>query len=332
VGVVVWVLVGAWAAWAAVRLLGVERGWVPVCAMAFTPYAAASAPVPVLVALATGRWLAAGVAVAALVVLAAAVLPRALGRPETAEGPVVRVLTCNLLHGEADPEPLVELVREHRVDLLALQEYTQLAEKKLRAAGLGRLLGYRAAAPRWEGKGSALYSRYPLAVAEPRINPGGYRNARATVQVPGFGALPVESAHPAAPYAAHQVPDWRAGLASQPPATPAGEIRLLLGDLNATLDHAPLRALLRTGYRDAARVVGRGLVPTWPYTGYGRIPRVTLDHVLADRRVKVRAVAAYRIPGSDHRALYAELVFPAAGGATAGGAAAGGATAGRARR
>jgi endonuclease/exonuclease/phosphatase family metal-dependent hydrolase len=313
VGVVVWVLVGAWAAWAAVRLLGVERGWLAVCAVAFTPYAAASAPLPVLVALATGRWLAAAVAGAALVVLAAAVLPRGLGRPEGAEGPVVRVLTFNLLHGEADPDPLVDLVREHRVDLLALQEYTQLADKKLRAAGLGRLLPHRATAARWEGKGSALYSRHPLAVDEPRVNPGGYRNARATVDVPGFGPVPVESAHPAAPYAAHQVPAWRAGLASQPPATPTGDIRLLIGDLNATLDHAPLRALLRTGYRDAASVVGRGLVPTWPYSAYGRIPRVTLDHVLADRRVKVRAVAVYRLPGSDHRALYAELVLPTPG-------------------
>jgi endonuclease/exonuclease/phosphatase family metal-dependent hydrolase len=50
---------------------------------------------------------------------------------------------------------------------------------------------------------------------------------------------------------------------------------------------------------------------TWPFTGYGRIPRVTLDHVLADRRIRVRAVAAHRIPGSDHRALYAELILPA---------------------
>jgi endonuclease/exonuclease/phosphatase (EEP) superfamily protein YafD len=313
VGVVVWVLVGAWAAWAVVRLLGIERGWLAVCAVAFTPYAAVSAPLPLLVALATGRWLAAAGAGATLVALAAAVLPRTVGRPEEAQGPAVRVLTFNLLHGEADTEPLVELVKERRVDLLALQEYTQLADKKLRAAGLGAVLPHRAAVPRWEGTGSALYSRYPLAAEEPRVNPGGYRNARATVDVPGFGPVPVESAHPAAPYAAHQVRNWRASLASQPPATPDGDVRLLIGDLNATLDHAPLRALLRTGYRDAASVVGRGLAPTWPYAAYGRLPRVALDHVLADPRVKVRAVAGYRLPGSDHRALYAELILPTPG-------------------
>ena len=42
-------------------------------------------------------------------------------------------------------------------------------------------------------------------------------------------------------------------------------MRLLVGDFNATLDHAALRRLLDTGYRDAASVVGQGMTPTcWP--------------------------------------------------------------------
>ena len=310
----VWILVGAWAAWAAVRLTGLERGWLPVCALAFTPYAALTSPLPVIVALAIGRWVAAGVAGAAALGLAVAVLPRGFGGPESGPGPVLRVLTANLLDGEADADAVVALVRERGVEVLALQEFTPVAEKKLRAAGLGGLLAHRVTETRWEGTGSALFSRFPLTAQDARINRGGYRNTRAAVQVPGFGPLDVESAHPAAPYAAHQVRAWRAGLAGQPPATPDGPVRVLLGDLNSTLDHAPLRALLRTGYRDAARVLGRGFVPTWPYAAYGRIPRVTLDHVLADRRILVRTVAAHRIPGSDHRALYAELILPTTNG------------------
>src|SRR5438874_2706536 len=62
VPVMIWILVVPWAAWAAVRALGLERGWVPVCALAFTPYAALTSPVPLLVALGTGRWVAAVVA------------------------------------------------------------------------------------------------------------------------------------------------------------------------------------------------------------------------------------------------------------------------------
>jgi endonuclease/exonuclease/phosphatase (EEP) superfamily protein YafD len=88
-----------------------------------------------------------------------------------------------------------------------------------------------------------------------------------------------------------------------------GPVRLLLGDFNATLDHSVLRRLLATGYRDAADVRGDGMGTTWPYDKL--FPRIALDHVLADRRVGVRAFAIHAVPRSDHRALYAELVLPA---------------------
>jgi endonuclease/exonuclease/phosphatase (EEP) superfamily protein YafD len=87
-------------------------------------------------------------------------------------------------------------------------------------------------------------------------------------------------------------------------------VRVLAGDFNATLDHALLRRLLDTGYRDAAATVGAGLVGTWgPYDG-DPIPPVVIDHVLADRRVGVVAVSVHRVPGSDHRAVLASLTPP----------------------
>ena len=39
-------------------------------------------------------------------------------------------------------------------------------------------------------------------------------------------------------------------------------------------------------------------------------PAVTIDHVLADARIGVRAVSVHTIPGTDHRAVFAELVLP----------------------
>jgi endonuclease/exonuclease/phosphatase (EEP) superfamily protein YafD len=91
-----------------------------------------------------------------------------------------------------------------------------------------------------------------------------------------------------------------------------GPLRVLAGDFNATLDHAALRRLIDTGYRDAASVVGAGLRPSWPYDEKWFMPGVTLDRILADRRIDVRAARPYRIRGSDHKALYAELVLPSA--------------------
>lgn len=235
--------------------------------------------------------------------------------PSQADGSgqvVLRVMTANLYHGLADPVTLLRLVEANRVDLLALQEYTFGAHRRLLAAGLAGALAYHVTEPDHDGFGAALFSRFPTRRGPARVNPGGYRNATAVLSLPGAGRITIESAHPAAPYHPRAIHDWYAGQATQLPATPDGELRLLMGDFNATLDHAALRRLLRTGYRDAASAVGRGLLPTWRHD---RIPApaVTLDHILVDCRAAVRAVAVHRLPGSDHRAVSAELLLPGPG-------------------
>jgi endonuclease/exonuclease/phosphatase (EEP) superfamily protein YafD len=247
------------------------------------------------------------------VVLAACVLPRwlpdedPLGR---AGGPAVRVLTANLLAGAADARALVALVEAHRVDLLAVQELTPDAVVALDAAGLAARLPYRVVYSRDGVTGSGIYARHRLRDDGLRENQCGFGQARARVAVPGGDEILVESVHPCAPSSAETTPPWRSGLAGQPPATVDGPVRVLLGDFNATLDHRGLRDLLATGYRDAADVLGTGLTGTWgPYDG-DLIPPVTLDRVLADRRVGVRTVAVHSLAGSDHRTVLAELVLP----------------------
>jgi endonuclease/exonuclease/phosphatase family metal-dependent hydrolase len=115
-----------------------------------------------------------------------------------------------------------------------------------------------------------------------------------------------------APWAPRANRDWQQDLAAEPPADPGGPPRILLGDFNSTLDHAPLRQLIATGYRDAGVATGQGLVPTWPYAEHPGIPKVAIDHVLVDRRIGVRAMSVHRIPLSDHRAIVAELIVPRA--------------------
>jgi endonuclease/exonuclease/phosphatase (EEP) superfamily protein YafD len=305
----VWVIVAGFAIWALVRLFGLERGFPLVQLMAFTPYVAAAAiGVPVLAAV-LRRWPAAAVSAAIAVALVACVLPRWFsdgGKLPT--GPALRVLTANMLVGGADPATLVRLVREQKVDLLALQEFTPEAERALAAAGLAELLPGAASHPLEGVGGSALYSRFPLRDQGMRMNPFGFGQATATVTVPGAAAIAVESVHPCPPLIQTVENCWERALRAEPPATVDGQVRILLGDYNATLDHAELRRLLATGYRDAADVAGAGFTPTWPYDKV--FPRVTIDHVLADRRVGVRAVSVHHLPGGDHRAVFAELVLP----------------------
>jgi endonuclease/exonuclease/phosphatase family metal-dependent hydrolase len=196
------------------------------------------------------------------------------------------------------------------VDLLAVQEFTPAAARRLDAAGLATLLPYRVLYPVPGVEGSGIYSRYPLRDDGLRTQPSGFTQARATVSVPGAPDVAVESAHPCAPSSPAAAACWRADLIGEPPAGPDGPARILIGDFNSTLDHAELRKLIATGYRDAADARGAGLSPTWPFDGRQLVPPVTIDHVLADRRVAVTRYAVFGVPGSDHRAVFAELVIP----------------------
>ncbi|MBW4705301.1 endonuclease/exonuclease/phosphatase family protein [Micromonospora sp. RL09-050-HVF-A] len=306
-----WLAVAPGLAWAVVRLAGLDRGPL-VQALAFTPYVAGWSLLVLTLTLALRRrWPAVAAAVAALA-LVGAVAPRALptGQP-TVDGPELRLLTANLLKGGADAATLVELVRRHRVDVLTVQEFTPAARDALDRAGLAGLLPHRQLNPEVGTTGSGLYARFPLSDGGFRRNAGfAFTQAYATVAVPDAPPLRVESAHPAAPWSVEVVGEWRTDLAGQPRATPDGQLGILAGDFNATLDHAPLRALLASGYVDAADAVGAGLVGTWgPYDGTP-IPPVTIDHVLVDRRIAVSAVTVHRVPATDHRAVLATLRLP----------------------
>ncbi|MEU5673628.1 endonuclease/exonuclease/phosphatase family protein [Micromonospora sp. NPDC047762] len=307
-----WLAVAPTALWAGARLLGLDRGPL-VQALAFTPYVAGVSVLVLALALALRRWWPAAVAALAAVALLGAVAPRALANPQpSAAGPTVRLLTANLLAGAGDARTLVELVRRHQVDVLTVQEFTPDAQAALDQLGLATLLPHRQLNPEIGTPGSGLYSRWPITDGGVRRNleGWGFSQAYATVSVPGGPPVRVESAHPSAPYALDQVGAWRADLTAQPPATPDGGLRILAGDFNATLDHGPLRALLRSGYVDAADATGAGLTGTWgPYDG-DLIPPVTIDHVLVDHRIAVRSVEVFTLPGSDHRPVQATLTLP----------------------
>jgi endonuclease/exonuclease/phosphatase (EEP) superfamily protein YafD len=302
------------AVWAAVRFAGVTSGWPVIPLLAFTPYVLLASLLPLLVTVLLRQWWAAAVALVVTVALAGSVLPRGFGAPDpasAANGPRLRVLTINMKVGGGSPADIVRLVRDNDVDLLALQEFTPWAQRALEAAGLRDLLPNAQLHPTPYPSGSALYSRFPLTDSGYRPLPGDFGQAYATVHAPGAPALLVESVHPCAPAEPGLLPCWRAGLDSEPRADRNGPVRLLLGDFNSTLDHAPLQALLRSGYRDAAATLGDGFVGTWPYDGT-RLPKVTLDHVLADPRMAIRSLGVYPVRRSDHRAVYAELILPSA--------------------
>jgi endonuclease/exonuclease/phosphatase (EEP) superfamily protein YafD len=309
-GLVAWVLVALCGGWVVVRVLGLERGWPLVPLVAFTPFVAGAAVAVVVLAALLRQRGAALVAAVLAVVLVGVVAPRALGgpsEPDGSAGPELRVLSANMHYGDGSPEQLVALARRTRADVVSVQELSPRLARDLEAAGIGKLLPEQILQPGGRGAGIGLYSRLPLGVAEP----GGERRnplVLAGVQVEGAPAVEIAAVHPPPPLR-RALPAWHGDLQALPPATPGGRLRILAGDFNATLDHAELRRLLDTGYVDAAAEVGAGLKGTWPH-GRRFPPPVAIDHVLVDSRAGVKAFSVHAITGTDHRAVFAQLVLP----------------------
>ena len=301
---IAWAVAAPWVAWAIGRTLGLDRVWPLTAVVAFTPYAALTAPVPVLVALALRRWWTALVALVAAVALAAVLVPRVVGE-DTTGSPAITVMTSNLYFGKADPRELLGLVRRHRVDVLTLLEVSPQSIDRLRAAGLDEELPHRFSEARPGGNGAAVLSRHPL-TPEPASLGRVHASPAAAVALPDGPELRVQAVHPPPPLTRARTREWRSVLRGLPaPPTPSRS-GILAGDFNATLDHHELRRVLDRGYRDAAEVHGRGLRPTWPV----RRPMlgITIDHVLFSGGLGVDDVSVHEVAGADHRAVIARLV------------------------
>lgn len=295
-------VVAPWVAWAVARTLGLDRVHPFIAFAAFTPYAAATAPLAVVLALALRRWVTALVALAALALLALAVLPRAFGDPATGAADVT-VMAINVYGGGADPERILELARRHDVDVLTVEELTPEALSELNQAGARDRFPHRAAEPRTGGGlGNGVFSRHPIE----RVPDWSTPNEPAVdVDHPALQRpLRVRVVHPMPPINAEQTRAWRDYLGKLPdaPDTPA----VIAGDFNATLDHRDFRQVLGRGWEDAGDVAGGGLQPTWPT---GRRIGLTIDHVLVAEGSRL-SVTGYRVEpvrGTDHRAVIAEL-------------------------
>src|SRR5258708_11010884 len=186
-----WAVAGGLAGWAAARVTAADRARrteAPVAPLlSFTPQVAAAAPAAALALGLARRRAPAVTAALAAAALAVVVRPRAAARPQpAATGPVLRVLTANLLCGRADAEAVVGLVRRTGADVLFLQELTGDAVTRLKQAGLGDLMPQEITelkgGPRGP-RGSGIYSRFPLSEWLP-LAPAYAAQPTAVLQVP----------------------------------------------------------------------------------------------------------------------------------------------------
>ncbi|GAA1264552.1 endonuclease/exonuclease/phosphatase family protein [Kitasatospora nipponensis] len=291
---------------ALVRWTGWDDGTPLALLVPVLPYATAGAVLMLLTVVALRSWRpAAGAAVLVLVELCWLVpgfVPRGVAVP--AGAPRLTVATVNTHVAGMDAAALVALVRREHVDVLAVEELTTTAVRDLDAAGLAALLPYREVHPE---AGSGLYARLPLSDGGVLRRDTTWPQPTARVTVAGrvVRLVAVHTFYPLGDPGrwARDLAALRAELAADGPDT------VLLGDFNATLDHAPMRRLLDAGLLDAAAELGHGRAPTWPADRAPLPPLLQLDHVLHGSGLAAVSTGAHTLPGTDHRAVVAELAL-----------------------
>ena len=218
----------------------------------------------------------------------------------------IRVLSGNLWWGKADPEGLVDLIREYQIDVFAAQELGHATAEAISSElPFGRLEPH----DDYQGMGIALrrpgaYERVPMY----------YRDARRVVLQPAEWdglerPLDLVNVHFHAPHALLPFPSllvrWRQArdldrfLAENP-----SDSRAIVGDYNAT-PRWPLYRRYARRYSDgaihAAQREGRKVQATWgPRPGSARLLRI--DHAMV-RGLDVETFRVVEIPGSDHSGL-----------------------------
>lgn len=307
--VVAWIAAIPFAAWAVIRLFGLDRGYPLEAMMPFTPYVAALAVAAMALALALRSRAPAAVAALAAICLGAAVLPRQFG-DGTVSGagePKLRVLAANLHEGGAAPAGVMRLVDELHPDVVTFEEFTPRFAREMTAAGLGARLGYHVLDPEPRARGTAIYSRLPLRRLP--TAPFIFKMARAEATLPGGRRLGIVAVHTIPPRHPGWVDEWEEELSTMPRGG-RGTPWLLSGDFNATFDQSPFRDLVGRGYRDAGETAGKGLDATFPADGSLLPPPITIDHILADDRFGIVEYEVEPLSNSDHHAIFAELALP----------------------
>lgn len=290
------------------RASGTEQGTLPVLLVGALPLVLLLAyPLLLAAGLRRDRRLALAallLAAVQLLVLAPAVVARPVPR---VEAPRLRVAVANLYVLNPDPARTGRALRGLGLDVLVVPELTAAGLAGLRASGLLDDLPYALVPGEAQRETVGLFSRTPLTGAGLRSGAGRLL-PRATVTLAGR-PVRVLAAHTLPPVSVFAT-DWREGLQAL-----AEEVRgsalpvVVLGDLNADRDHGAFRALLRTGLRDVADERGRGLAGTWP----AGLPLLHLDHVLvrdgAREGLAAADVRTVRLPGTDHRAVVADVAL-----------------------
>lgn len=225
-----------------------------------------------------------------------------------------RIMSLNAKEGHADAAQIVRIVRDEHVEVLALQEVDEGLVDRLNAEGIGQLLPYAIIAePSGIDNGgvNGLWSAAPMSDKTGDLIP--IESSSVPAASIDFGGVEIRfgSVHPYSPRPSNKGL-WDRGLGSISRLLGDEHTFVLMGDFNATWDHASFRQLLGGRFVDSGENAGEWFHMTYPSNAslFSIIPIpafAEIDHIVHDRGVVVGDLATVNVQGSDHRALLGTL-------------------------
>lgn len=299
--------------------------YVPVLVSA-TPWFALAAFVGLVLGLVSRRWMVALLALCCLVAQAwwqhpflqasatlSSTTTQAVSSADAkTDDDAARVMTFNVYKGHADAQAIVDLVRDQRVEVLAMQETTDSFVEALDRAGIGDYLPYSKVSSSDGAYGNGLWSATPLkSPSDDDVNSSSSFMPGGTVEFVNGRSIRFVSVHTTSPTPGYWT-QWRTSLEEVARMRSKTDARyVLMGDFNSTVDHTPFRDVLGSRFTDAAEQAGEGLKFSWPANKRWIPAFCGIDHVVMDKGIIAGQVETVKISGSDHRALLATLQIDA---------------------
>jgi endonuclease/exonuclease/phosphatase (EEP) superfamily protein YafD len=214
-------------------------------------------------------------------------------------------------------------VRQHEVDVLAVQELSWHLVHRLDHTGLASLLPHSHLDSRPDSPGVGLWARWPLTPLSPVLGTVAAAPRTRAEPAPGWPVV-LTAVHPLTPMR-EQAHPWQRDLARLLPLAQTDGPQIVMGDFNASRDHQPFRDLLGTGFVDCADIARHRAWPgfTWPtswdlysnpedqrFPDRRALPIMRLDHVLVTPMgTVVHEARPIRVAGNDHHAVLAVIEF-----------------------
>lgn len=271
----------------------------------FTLPALIGAVVVAVFALLAQRYTSAIVAVAALLANLLIAWPWLQNpTPAEANGPRLKVLLFNVYYYNGKLSEVARLVREVDADIVVLLEV--IPELRPQLDPIADTFAHRLESWQRRNEDALILSRFPLEDITAELPPPGHRRPASAARITiGERKLTLFAAH-------LSLPPLLEGRARQ--MREMSEIaetingitgpRLLVGDFNASTWGAVITQARAFADLDVLTGVGG----TWP----AFLPRdlgIPIDHMLASRDLVFVSRTLIDMPGSDHRAVLAEIAF-----------------------